>query len=184
MKIVIDDGRRWLRSHPDETFDLIIQNNTHSWRAYSSNLLSSEYMTMISHHLRPGGIAAFNTTYSADVLETARFVFPHVERRGNFVYGGMSDFSQPSAAAEQVFRSLQLDGKPVFDEASFASDGIARDMIDKPFVDRAEQYDGLSASPGVITDQNLLSEHAHGKLRDALPGFYAMVDRARRILPD
>ena len=75
VKIVIDDGRRWLRRNPGEAFDLIVQNTTFSWRAYSTNLLSREYMQLTASHLKPGGIAAFNSTFSADVLETARAVF-------------------------------------------------------------------------------------------------------------
>jgi spermidine synthase len=184
VKIVIDDGRRWLRRNPKEAFDLIVQNTTFSWRAYSTNLLSREYMQLTASHLKPGGIAAFNTTFSADVLETARDVFPFVERRTNFVYGGGADFSHVAASAEQAYRELSLGGKPVFEETAFGAGGIARHMLDSPFVARAEQYLGMSDSPGVITDQNLLVENAHGKMRQYLLGFYRGVDEVRTFLGD
>ena len=114
VKIVIDDGRRWLRRNPGEKFDLIVQNTTYSWRAYSTNLLSREYMQLTASHLKPGGIAAFNSTFSGDVLETAHQVFPFVQRRFNFIYGGRTDFSRPIAGAEEAYRELRLDGAAVF----------------------------------------------------------------------
>ena len=182
VKIVIDDGRRWLRSHKKEKFDLIVQNTTFSWRAYSANLLSREYMQLVRSHLRTGGIAAFNSTYSSDVLETARNVFPFVQRRDNFIYGSDNDFSRPTATAERSFRELQLDSRPVFGEADFAPGGIVRSMVDEPFTPVDKQYDRLSPSPGVITDQNLLSEHAHGKIREVFPRFYRAVDKVRSAI--
>ncbi len=57
-------------------------------------------------HLRPGGIAAFNSTFSGDVLETARAVFPFVERRTNFIYGSAVDFSGVVDTAEQAIVTL------------------------------------------------------------------------------
>ena len=182
VKVVIDDGRRWLRSHPAETFDLVVQNNTFSWRAYSTNLLSREYMQLMASRLKPGGIASFNTTFSSDVLETARQVFPFVERRTNFVYGSASDLSHSRDMSEQRLRELRLDNSPVFEPDAFESGGLARDMIDNPFLPHESQFAGLSESPGVITDQNLLVEHAHGKLRDFLPGLYRKVGEVRAWL--
>ncbi|MCI4039533.1 hypothetical protein MM808_33370, partial [Klebsiella pneumoniae] len=32
VEIVLDDGRKWLRRHPDEKFDLILMNTTWYWR--------------------------------------------------------------------------------------------------------------------------------------------------------
>ena len=48
VHIVIDDGRRWLVSHPDRRFDFILMNTTFDWRANVSNLLSRN-----SWHLGP-----------------------------------------------------------------------------------------------------------------------------------
>jgi spermidine synthase len=182
VKIVIDDGRRWLRRNPEEAFDLIVQNTTFFWRAYSTNLLSREYMRLVKSHLKPGGIAAFNSTFSGDVLETARDVFPFVERRKNFIYSSAKDFSRVTDHAEEVYRELTLGHRPLFDQAAFEARGIVRDMLDSPFVSHEEQYAGLSRSPEVITDQNLLVENAHGKMRELLPRFFRGVDEARRFL--
>jgi spermidine synthase len=181
VEIVIDDGRRWLRRHPGEAFDLFVQNTTFSWRAYSTNLLSREYMDLVLAHLRPGGIASFNSTFSGDVLRTARAVFPFVERRTNFIYGSTAEFAEPIPNAEQALRELSLNGRPVFAEPQFEAGGLAREMLAAPFVPRAKQFAGLSASPAVITDQNLLVEQAHGKLRDFLPRVYRAVEEIRSL---
>jgi len=178
----IDDGRRWLKRHPDQGFDLIVLNNTFYWRAYTTNLLSREFMELVRKHLNPGGIAYFNTTGSGDVVATARQVFPFVERRDNFVYGSDGDFSIAIEDAERVLREMRLDGKLVFSEAAFAPGGIARNIIDTPFVPHANQYLDLTPNPMVITDQNLLTEHAHGRAREKLPRLYGLLDHLRLFL--
>jgi SAM-dependent methyltransferase len=182
VEVVIDDGRRWLRRNPGEKFDLIVQNNTFSWRAYSTNLLSREYMQLTAAHLKPGGIAAFNSTHSGDVLATARCVFPFVERRASFIYGSEADFSHPIADAERAYRELKLGGAPVFEEAAFANGGLAREMVRAPFVPRGNQFDELTSSPAVITDQNLLAEYAHGKIFEFMPGVLRVVNETRAAL--
>ena len=182
VKIVIDDGRRWLRRNRNEAFDLIVQNTTLSWRSYSTNLLSLEYMQLVASHLRPGGIAAFNSTSSGDVLKTALEVFPFVERRYNFIYGSGTDFSRATGTAAQAYRELRLNGTEVFAEASYGPGGLVSDMMNAPFVPREQQFVGMSASPEVITDQNMVVEQAHGLMREFLPAFYRAVDKARAWL--
>jgi hypothetical protein len=139
-------------------------------------------MRLVASHLRPGGIAAFNSTGSSDVLVTARDVFPFVERRINFIYGSASDFSRSIPLAEQAYRELRLNGENVFSDIAFASGGLARNMVEAPFVPKERQLAGLSESPGIITDQNMLVEQAHGKLREYLPEFYRAVNTARVML--
>jgi len=41
-RIHIDDGRRWLFSHPDRRYDLIVQNTSFYWRDHSAELLSAD----------------------------------------------------------------------------------------------------------------------------------------------
>jgi hypothetical protein len=159
-------------------FDLIVQNTTFHWRAYSNNLLSREYLELARAHLAPGGIMAWNGTYSADTVRTAEAVFAHVERRHGFVYGSDRPFATPRADAAAVLRALALDGQPVFDETSFAPGGLAATLATQPFVPAAQRHAGLNFRPGVITDGNLLAEFAHGSafLHDALPGLTRALD--------
>ena len=40
VKLVTDDGRRWLRQNADQRFDAIVTNATYHFRANATNLLS------------------------------------------------------------------------------------------------------------------------------------------------
>ena len=51
VSIVTDDGRRWLRLHPDRKFDAIVSNTTWHFRANVTNLLSAEFLDLIGQHL-------------------------------------------------------------------------------------------------------------------------------------
>lgn len=164
VRLHIDDGRRWLRANRDARFDLIFQNTTHHWRAYTSLLLSREYLQEMSRHLAPGGIVAMNTTDSLDAYATALDVFAHVVRYRNFAY--LSDRPlQRRPDAEAVLRACRTDGRPSFPEALFGPQGVATHLLREPLIDAraylAQQQP--QEPPGVITDLNMLNEFRHGK---------------------
>ena len=164
VSVEIDDGRRWLRAHPEERFDLFFQNTTWHWRAYTTQLLSADYLREVKAHLRPGGIMASNATSSLDAYRTALEVFRHVVRYKGFVY--MSDsplIKRPDA--ERVLRASRIGEQPAFDDAMFAGDGIAARLVLEPLLsaqDFIARSDGRD-SARVITDMNLLPEFAHGR---------------------
>ena len=85
VHVVIDDGRRWLARHPTERFDVVVSNTTFNWRAYTSALLSVEFMQLVRAHLAPGGLFYFNTTDAPSAFASAFEVFPHGVRFLNFV---------------------------------------------------------------------------------------------------
>lgn len=163
VRIHIDDGRRWLRAHPQAQYDLIFQNTTFHWRAYTSLLLSREYLTELRRHLAPGGIAAMNTTDSLDAYATAMSVFSQVARYGNFAY--MSDAPlQRRPDAEDVLRACLTDGRPSFTEALFKPPAVAWRLLNAPLVPAAEHLRTSSRTEtGVITDLNMLNEYRHGQ---------------------
>lgn len=70
----------------------------------------------------------------------------------------------------------------MFAESAYLSGGLARHMIDAPFVSHDKQFAEMSESPGLITDQNMLVELAHGLWRYRLPRFYREVDSVRARL--
>jgi spermidine synthase len=115
VHIVIDDGRRWLVSHPDRKFDFILMNTTYSWRANSTNLLSREFLELIRHHLSPGGIAYYNTTWSEEAMATGVSVFPYNLRVANFLAVSDSPFTLDKDRWREALMVYQLDGHPVFD---------------------------------------------------------------------
>jgi spermidine synthase len=92
VRLHIDDGRRWLRDHPAEKFDLIVMNTTYYWRSNATNLLSVEFLELARQRLKPGGVIYYNATGSRDVVHTAAHVFKHVTLFSNFVAAGDAPF--------------------------------------------------------------------------------------------
>lgn len=176
VKLHFDDGRRWLRAHREARYDLIFQNTTFHWRAYTSLLMSREYLQEMSRHLAPGGIVAMNTTDSLDAYATALDVFQHVARYVNFAY--MSDRPlQRRPDAEAVLRACRTLGQPTFPDALFAESAVARRLLDTPLIEARDYLRRQPAGdpPGVITDLNMINEFRHGEpplfgwLRPILP---------------
>ncbi|HEY1129762.1 MAG TPA: fused MFS/spermidine synthase [Roseateles sp.] len=163
VSLHIDDGRRWLRAHRGERYDLVFQNTTFHWRAYTSLLLSRDYMRELQQHLAPGGIVAMNTTDSLDAYATALAVFDHVVRYSNFAY--MSDQPlQRRPDAEAVLRASRIGDRPSFDDKLFAPRGVAWRLLNTPLLDAREhlRMSQPVEPPGVITDLNMLNEYRHG----------------------
>ena len=102
--IVIDDGRRWLKAHPERKFDLIVSNTTFHWRVGATMITSAEFMQLTAKSLKPGGLLFLNTTYSANVVRTARQVFPHVALIGNVIVASQSPLD---TGASRVAARLQ-----------------------------------------------------------------------------
>lgn len=163
LHIHIDDGRRWMRAHADRRYDLILQNTTFHWRAYTSMLLSAEHFTQVGRLLNDDGIFTANTTSSFDVYATAMAVFPHVARHYNFAYMSRRPLIK-HAEAEALLRRCTIDGRPAFGEEAFGPKGLATQLATEP-LESAQAH--LSRShppykPGIITDLNLLTEFRHG----------------------
>lgn len=115
VEIIIDDGRRWLRRHPDERFDFIVANTTFNWRSHSTNLMSVEYLQLVRHHLSPGGIYYFNTTDSPHAVKTAFTVFPFGLRFRNFVAVSDAPIHLDRTRWADALAEWQIDGRPVLD---------------------------------------------------------------------
>ncbi len=84
VRLHFGDARRWLASHRERHFDVIVMNGPWHWRAGATHLLSAEFLGELRAHVDPGGVAYFNTTGSLDVLYTAAGVWRHVIRVSNF----------------------------------------------------------------------------------------------------
>ncbi|WKB51126.1 spermidine synthase [Eleftheria terrae] len=162
VHIVIDDGRRWLRRHPAEKYDLIVMNTSFHWRGYITNLLSQEFMALARAHLAPGGVFAFNTTGSVDAWATAGAVFPHAYRWSNFVYAAEHDFRAEKAAAENRIAAMQRDGHRLFD-GSAETQAMIHERLGKPFLTLQTYRQSAERQPEVITDQNMITEYRYGR---------------------
>jgi hypothetical protein len=158
VHIHIDDGRRWLRRHEAERFDLVVMNTTFHWRAYIS-LLSREFMQLVSSRMAPGGIFAFNTTASLDAFHTATAVFPSVGRYLNFAYASNQSLAT-LADADHRLRACRLQERAAFPADLFAPGAIGERLARGP-LEAAEQH--IASRPAeVITELNMLTEYRHG----------------------
>lgn len=115
FELSVDDGRRWLQHHPEARFDVIVMNTTYHWRAHASNLLSQEFLTIVSKHLEPGGVLIYNSTGSSEVFRTAIGVFPHVGRFFNQVIASKDPLQPDQARWRKTLLAWQIDGKHVID---------------------------------------------------------------------
>lgn len=164
IKIHIDDGRRWLRRHPAEKYDLIVMNSTWHWRANVTNLLSREFHQLVKEHLTPGGLFAFNTTGSDDAIATAAENFPYVFKWSNFVYASDHDFTDvPHDVALSRLTALHLGGKPIFDAAAKLDREALDKLVNAKFITIAEVRNQSSRQLEIITDTNMITEFKYGK---------------------
>ena len=162
IKLTIADGRKFLRSIPEGTYDLVIMNTTWHWRSYISLLLSREFLTLVQTRMAPGALLAYNATQSPDALNTAAAVFPHAYLYDNFVI--CSDFDWRAALDEpnsvNELLKIRPEGNPLFS----ASDGpLMRDFLSR---DHTSTVGEISAKTGrpleIITDRNLITEYKYG----------------------
>ena len=168
IRIVIDDGRRWLTHNPGRRFDLILSNTTFHYRANSTNLLSREFMRLIHAHLNPGGVFFFNTTGSQDAMKTAFTEFPNGLRVANFIAVSDSMIALDSARWNRTLSSYRIEGRPVFDFTDSASVVAFKNLMQLPgSISRTPQPRGLESRESVlrriprarvITDDNMLPE--------------------------
>lgn len=168
VKIVIDDGRRWLVHHPDRRFDFIVSNTSFHYRANATNLLSIEFMRLIHSHLEPGGMFTFNTTSSQDAYRTAFAEFPRGLRISNFATVSDSVVALDSARWRNLLATYRIDGKPVFDmrvphdrrrfeEVAALSQTIRSSPTARGLESRESVLRRIPSS-AVVTDDNMLPE--------------------------
>ena len=174
VKIVIDDGRRWLRANPNRHFDAVVSNTTWYFRASVTNLLSVEFLDLVRQHLNPGGIFFYNTTGSDRVQRTACQTFAYGARFTNHMVVSDTPIAWDFQRWQRILASYRIDGQPVFD--------LARDQ-DRAELDRLTSWqsslapasthtldrpiepcpDVLARTTGklAVTDDNMGSEWLH-----------------------
>jgi spermidine synthase len=165
VTVHIDDGRRWLRMHPEDRYDLIVMNTTWHWRANATNLLSREFLQIIESRMNPGAIFAFNATGSGDAFKTAVEVFDHAYRYANFIYAADHDFRGKlgGQAAIDRLRKITLDGSPLFPPDDSRATAQLEYFVKEPFVEFAADQAKAERAYSVITDRNMLTEFRYGR---------------------
>lgn len=163
VKLVIDDGRRWLRRQTEEKFDLILMNASFYWRSNSTNLLSAEFLELARQHLKPGGVFYYNTTGSKDVVHTAAHGFKYVTIYKRFVACSDSPFDMTELERrENLLQFKEHDGKPVFEHDARHQE-ILTALSQVPLPDMRQES---LATQGLwrVTDDNMAIEYkVHGR---------------------
>jgi spermidine synthase len=164
--IIIDDGRRWLLRHPQETFDAIVMNTSFYWRNHSTNLLSTDFLQIVRGHLSSQGVFFYNTTHSEDVVATGLAIFPY----GLRVYNALALSDSPLVFDRQRWKSIllsyRIDGKSVVNANSLDEmkrlDAIVN-IADAPPVGEWDSIEGndemgrrlRNRANLIITDENM-----------------------------
>lgn len=157
IDIVVDDGRRWLKRHPERKFDFIMMNTSWHWRSHSTGLLSKDFLELMQAHLNPGGVAFYNTTGNEAILYTAAQVFKHVTKYANFVAVSDSPFAVTEVQRRANLAAFVHDGKPVIGEHGPAPE-MANALIHVQFEDLGEKLRAEPATGRLITDDNMQLE--------------------------
>jgi spermidine synthase len=155
VKMVIDDGRRWVRNNPQEKFDVIVMNTIYHWRSNATNMLSKEFFELCKQRLKPGGFVFVNNTGAKEVAFTAAHVFDYVSVafEGKMaIAGDTASNVDKQTRIDNMKQFVTPDGSPVFLEGS-----VMDAIVEMPFPNHREdilrQEDLL-----VITDDNMATE--------------------------
>jgi len=159
VKIIIDDGRRWMRRNQNEKFDFIVMNTTFHWREHSTNLLSVEFLRMAKKHLNEKGVMYWNTTGSKDVMYTAAHAFNYVTSVANFVAAADSPFDMSKAEREKNYPYFFRNSVPAF-EKNDSTRFIRNKLINAELPVLRDPL--LRQNHWLITEDNMASEYKSG----------------------
>lgn len=163
VRIIQDDGRRWLGRHPEMHFDAIVANTTFHFRANTTNLLSSEYLALVKQHLALGGVYFYNTTGSRRAQKTACTAFPHGARFLTQMVVSETRIDWDFTRWREVLENYKIDGKPEFDPKN----AVDRSRIDSllneyrrggPMIEECPELLSATTDSAVITDDNMGTE--------------------------
>ncbi len=165
VRVEIDDGRRWLLSHVQARYDIIVANTSFHWRDHSSYLLSTDFLGIIRMHLNPGGVYYYNTTESDDVMATGLRVFPYGLRVLNCLALSDSPIRFDKDRWLTILRQYEIDKARVFDPANPRTErtlaaymALADSLNYPPRFLGFETSDSIHARLGnrlIITDDNM-----------------------------
>lgn len=165
VEIVFDDGRKYLKQHQEDTYDIILMNTTWNWRAYTSNLLSADFLNIVKQSLAPDGVVYYNTTQSLDAYYTAQSVLNYVYQYKFFVLAANRPIAIDTAMIEDNLCQLKnyKTKQPIFDSPLQCQDA-AEVIMNNPLL----PYQNIDMAPlgrdlHVITDNNMITEYKYGK---------------------
>ncbi len=163
VKIIEDDGRRWLSHHPEAHFDAVIVNTTWHFRANASNLLSSEFMELVKRHLNDGGIYLYNTTNSRRAQRTACTAYAYGAHFLNHMVVSQSPIDWNTPRWRRTLEAYSIDGKAEFTAGNAADQAVLDRLMtdyrkDGPMFEQCPQLLAATAGKTPITDDNMGTE--------------------------
>jgi len=163
IRIIEDDGRRWLSHHPEMHFDAIVANSTFHFRANATNLLSSEYLELVKQHLAAGGVFFYNTTGSRRVQRTACAAFPHGARFINSIVVSEMPIDWNFTRWREVLEHYEIDGKPEFDPNDAPDQSRIDSLMNEyrrggPMVEECPALLSATTDSALVTDDNMGTE--------------------------
>lgn len=167
IDFVFDDGRKWIKKNKNKKFDIILINTTWHWRAYSTNLLSADFLNIVKSKLNADGIIFYNSTMSSPVYFTANHVFPFVYKYKYFVLASMQPVKPKDLqTSSKILCELKYNHnqKPVFMNQS-ECDSAANIIMKNPITPYKDiDFSSMPPQPlELITDDNMIIEYKYGK---------------------
>jgi spermidine synthase len=158
IHIYFDDGRRWLKRHPDKKYDFILMNTTFHWRDQANNLLSKDFLELCKEHLNQGGAIYYNTTYSIDVPYTAAHVFNYISRYSNFIAASDQPFPDDPEIKINNLLKFKYHGKPITEYNDPQLRRVLDRMASADTKNKRDEILKMAEFSNLITDDNLASE--------------------------
>lgn len=165
VEIIFDDGRKYLKQHQNERYDVILMNTTWHWRAYASNLLSKDFLHIVKNSLAKEGIVYYNTTQSLDAYYTAQNVFKYVYQ---YKFMLLASSSKVTISASTIQKNLCQLENYVTKKSIFSGQKQCQQATDIIMNNQLLHYEdidmsSLSREPQLITDNNMVTEYKYGK---------------------
>lgn len=174
VRLVTDDGRRWLRMNPQRRFDAIVANTTYHFRANATNLLSTDFLTILKAHLNPGGIVFYNTTDSSRIQRTGCMSFNHGARFTNHLLLSSTPINWDFTRWRRTLEAYRIDGRPMLDlsrpehaeglerlmalESQTQPDAVHARSGPDDWIEPCEQVLARTTGQPLVTDDNMGTE--------------------------
>jgi len=157
-----DDGRRWLRRHPEAKFDFIFMNTTFHWRSNATNLLSREFLELCRDHLKEGGVLYYNFNTAEDSVFTAASVFKYVTTYGGYVAASDRSFDMRAEEKRRNLLKFRDGSRVILDGGDPALHTLLEEMVVSDLGDKGEEI-RRRADLRLITEDNMLTEFKSSK---------------------
>jgi predicted membrane-bound spermidine synthase len=154
VTFVVDDGRRFLQRTPDR-YDALLMDPLQFISAYSNNLYSLEFFTLVRERLTPEGLAMvwFNEYYV--IPKTIATAFTHLQCFYYFCLASEAPMQRNEARRAEVWAGFDADIR----------DGVKR-RLDQPYYNKGGRDEALKAAANypVNRDLNPVTEYYIGYL--------------------